>query len=137
MKTARRIPSRSSIRRNSTTPRSWSARLSTTSRNASGPFVAHLSILRPHPPFVAPEPYNAMYDPAQVPGFSRLATPEDEARQHPWLAHQLARRVYRATDNEKRLRRLKAVYYGLMSRVDAEIGRLIRFLKESGAGIRR
>ncbi|MGB0062427.1 sulfatase-like hydrolase/transferase, partial [Candidatus Binatus sp.] len=101
-------------------------------RSASGPFIAHLSILRPHPPFVAPEPYNSMYDPAQVPGFTRLATPEDEARQHPWLAHQLARRVYRATDNEKRLRRLKAVYYGLMSRVDAELGRLIRFLKESG-----
>src|SRR5271168_4542387 len=101
-------------------------------RSASDPFVAHLSLLRPHPPFVAPEPYNAMYDPAQVPGFTRLATPEDEARQHPWLAHQLARRIFRATDNEKRLRRLKAVYYGLMSRVDAEIGRLIRFLKESG-----
>ncbi len=37
-------------------------------KGASGPFVAHLSLLRPHPPFVAPEPYNAMYDPAQVPG---------------------------------------------------------------------
>jgi arylsulfatase A-like enzyme len=101
-------------------------------KSARGPFVAHLSLLRPHPPFVAPEPYNAMYDPALVPGFTRLASPEDEARQHPWLAHQLARRVFRATDNEKRLRRLKAVYYGLMSRVDAEIGRLIRFLKDSG-----
>jgi len=100
--------------------------------SAAGPFVAHLSILRPHPPFVAPEPYNAMYDPAGVAGFTRLATPEDEARQHPWLAHQLTRRMFRATDNEKRLRRLKAVYYGLMSRVDEEIGRLMRFLKESG-----
>ncbi len=100
-------------------------------KNARGPFIAHLSLLRPHPPFVAPEPYNAMYDPARVPGFTRLASPEDEARQHPWLAHQLARRVFRATDNEKRLRRLKAVYYGLISRVDAEIGKLIRFLKES------
>ena len=102
-------------------------------KSASGPFVAHLSLLRPHPPFVAPEPYNSMYDPATVPGFTRLATPEDEARQHPWLAHQLSPvESYRATDNEKRLRRLKAVYYGLISRVDAEIGRLIRFLKESG-----
>ena len=100
-------------------------------KSARGPFIAHLSLLRPHPPFVAPEPYNAMYDPALVPGFTRLATPEDEARQHPWLAHQLARRVFRATDNELRLRRLKAVYYGLMSRVDAEIGRLVQFLKES------
>ncbi|HEY6417687.1 MAG TPA: alkaline phosphatase family protein [Candidatus Binataceae bacterium] len=99
---------------------------------ACGPFVAHLSLLRPHPPFVAPEPYNAMYDPALVPGFTRRATPNDEATQHPWLAHQLSRRFFRAPANEKKLRRLKAVYYGLMSRVDAEIGRLIRFLKETG-----
>jgi arylsulfatase A-like enzyme len=101
-------------------------------KSARGPFVAHLSLYRPHPPFVAPEPYNAMYAPDAVPGFTRLATPEDEGMQHPWLAHQLKRSVYRATNNEKRLRRLKAVYYGLMSRVDAEIGRLVRFLKGSG-----
>ncbi|HEV2170877.1 MAG TPA: sulfatase-like hydrolase/transferase, partial [Candidatus Binatus sp.] len=94
--------------------------------------VAHLSLLRPHPPFVAPEPYNAMYDPAAVPGFTRLATPEEEARQHPWLAHQLNRSAFRASNNEKRLRRLKAVYYGLISRVDTEIGRLVQFLKDSG-----
>lgn len=96
------------------------------------PFVAHLSLLRPHPPFVAPEPYNAMYDPTSVPGFTRCATPDDEGRQHPWLAHQLSRRLFRAPANEKKLRRLKAVYYGLMSEVDAEIGRLIHFVKERG-----
>jgi arylsulfatase A-like enzyme len=101
-------------------------------RTASGPFVAHLSLLRPHPPFVAPEPYNALYDPALVPGFSRRATPDDEAGQHPWLAYQLSHRMFRATENEQRLRRLKAVYFGLMSRVDAEIGKLIQFLKDSG-----
>lgn len=97
---------------------------------ATSPFVAHLSLLRPHPPFVAPEPYASMYDPLAVPGFNRLATPDDEARQHPWLAHQLTRRLYRAPSDEKKLRRMKAVYYGLMSRVDAEIGRLVHFLKE-------
>lgn len=97
---------------------------------ASGPFVAHLSLLRPHPPFVAPEPYAAMYDPMAVPGFNRQATWEDEGMQHPWLAHQLSRRLYRAPADEKKLRRLKAVYYGLMTRVDDEIGRLVHFLKE-------
>ena len=90
-------------------------------------------MLRPHPPFVAPEPYNAMYDPAAVPEIHAPGHAEDEGRQHPWLACQLSRKAYRATDNEKRLRRLKAVYYGLMSRVDAEIGRLMAFLKEIGA----
>jgi arylsulfatase A-like enzyme len=101
-------------------------------RTADAPFIVHLSLLRPHPPFVAPEPYNAMYDPARVPGFTRLVTANDEATQHPWLAYQLSRHVFRATDNETRLRRLKAVYYGLMTRVDAELGRLFRFLKETG-----
>ena len=101
-------------------------------REAKGPFIAHLSILRPHPPFVAPEPYNALYDPMAVPGFSRLKTPDEEALQHPWLAHQLSRREYRATANEKKLRRLKAVYYGLMSEVDAALGRLFAFLKATG-----
>jgi arylsulfatase A-like enzyme len=101
-------------------------------RGAATPFVAHLSLLRPHPPFVAPRPYNALYDPAAVPGFTRAESAEAEGRQHPWLAWRLGRHGFRATDNELRLRRLKAVYYGLMSRVDAEIGRLVAFLRESG-----
>ena len=101
-------------------------------RSAKGPFIAHLSLLRPHPPFVAPRPYNAMYDPKAVPGFSRAESAEVEGRQHPWLAWQLGRRGFRAPEDEKRLRRLKAVYFGLMTRVDDEIGRLMAALRETG-----
>jgi len=100
--------------------------------DATKPFIAHLSLLRPHPPFVAPEPYNAMYDPENVPGFARQPTPEAEAAQHPWLDHQLGRKLFRAPADEKKLRRLKAVYYGLMSEVDAALGRVFAFLKETG-----
>lgn len=101
-------------------------------RGAKTPFIAHLSILRPHPPFVAPEPYNAMYDPRAVPGFSRLGTPQEEATQHPWLAYQLSRRQFRASANDQKMRRMKAVYFGLMSEVDAALGRLFEFMKNSG-----
>jgi arylsulfatase A-like enzyme len=101
-------------------------------REAKGPFVAHLSILRPHPPFVAPEPYNALYDPMSVPGFVRRADAREESAQHPWLAFQLSRRLFRAPADEKKLRRMKAVYYGLMSLVDAAIGRVVACLKECG-----
>jgi arylsulfatase A-like enzyme len=101
-------------------------------RDAKRPFIAHLSILRPHPPFIASEPYNAMYDPEAVPGFSRKSAPDEEGTQHPWLAHQLSRRAFRAPADEKKLRRLKAVYYGLMSEVDAAIGRVFACLKETG-----
>lgn len=93
------------------------------------PFAVHLSVMRPHPPWIASEPYNAMYDPADVPPMSRLETPEHEAEQHPWLAHQLGRNAYRAPANEKAQRRHKAVYYGLMTEVDHHMGRLIAFLK--------
>ncbi len=94
-------------------------------RAASGPFVAHLSILRPHPPFIAPELLQRACTIRwpSVPGFARLATPDGEAAQHPWLAHQLSRRLFRAPSDEKKLCRLKAVYYGLMSEVDAALGR--------------
>ncbi|MFI4934514.1 MAG: alkaline phosphatase family protein [Caulobacterales bacterium] len=101
-------------------------------RSASGPFIAHLSLLRPHPPFVAPEPYNALYDPAAVPGFVRTESAEMEGRQHPWLAWRLGRHPFRAPQDETRLRRLKAVYFGLMTRVDAELGRLMAALRETG-----
>lgn len=101
-------------------------------RDAKGPFVAHLSILRPHPPFIAPEPYNKIYDPLGVPGFMHRETPNEEGAQHPWLAHQLSRKLFRAPANEKKLRRLKAVYYGLMSEVDAALGRVFAMLKETG-----
>ncbi len=73
-----------------------------------------------------------MYDPAKVAGFTRKATIEEEAAQHPWLAYQLGRKAFRAPSDEKQLRRMKAVYFGLMTRVDAALGELFQFLKRSG-----
>jgi arylsulfatase A-like enzyme len=73
-----------------------------------------------------------MYDPADVPGFTRKANAEDESVQHPWLRYQLSRKAFRAPADEKRMRRMKAAYYALITRVDAELGRLVEFLKQSG-----
>jgi arylsulfatase A-like enzyme len=98
----------------------------------NGPWAAHLSIMRPHPPWIASEPYNALYDPDEVPQIARHDTSEEEGTQHPWLAYQLGRKIYHAPSNEKALRRHKAVYYGLMTEVDYHMGRLIGFLKERG-----
>ena len=107
------------------------------------PWFVHVSYLSPHPPFVAPEPYHALYDPADVPTPVRAASPEDEARQHPWLAHYLHHQKgtgftvgFTAADNlslsEPELRQLRATYYGMMSEVDAHIGRLIDHLESTG-----
>ena len=96
------------------------------------PWCVHLSLLRPHPPWIAPEPYNALYPPGELPGFRRAASAEAEAGQHPYLAWQLGQRYFTAPV-EDRLRRMKASYYGLMSEVDDNVGRLVAALKAGGA----
>ena len=48
-------------------------------------WFAHLSYLRPHPPWIAPEPYNSMYDPDDVSKPVRMKSLEQEGKQHPLL----------------------------------------------------
>jgi arylsulfatase A-like enzyme len=96
------------------------------------PWFLHLVYLRPHPPFIAPEPYNGMYDPATVPAFRRAADAKTEGERHPFLAWHLSRERKAASMPEHHLRQLRATYWGLISEVDAQIGRLIASLKQSG-----
>jgi arylsulfatase A-like enzyme len=96
------------------------------------PWFLHCGYLRPHPPFIAPEPYNRMYDPADRPAFRRAPSIEAEKRQHPYLAWHLGRDGVAATMPEHHLRQLRATYWGLISEVDAQIGRLVAFLKRTG-----
>lgn len=106
------------------------------------PWFAHVSYLRPHPPWVAPAPYHGLYDPAAVPPPVRAASAAAEAAQHPWLAWRLASL---GTDNWVRgarldprtlagadLGRLRATYYALITEVDHHIGRLLDHLEATG-----
>jgi len=110
---------------------------------ADRPWFVHLSYLAPHPPFVAPEPYHARYDPADVPAPVRAASPEAEASQHPFLAHYLynqrgwglyvgheSRRNLELDDRE--ILQARATYYAMMNEVDDQVGRLIEFLRAAG-----
>jgi arylsulfatase A-like enzyme len=107
---------------------------------ARSPWFLHLSLLRPHPPFIAPEPYNAMYHPDEVPGFRRAESPEAEAESHPYAAYMLRHHLEREglepamhPNDEASMRQLRATYYGLMSEVDHHIGRMMDALKASGS----
>ncbi len=114
------------------------------SANEATPWFIHISYRSPHPPFIVPEPYNALYDAAEMPLPMRHASPEDEARQHPWaryyLSHQLDSPYTHGASlkdyleiEEHEARQIKATYYAMMTEVDAQIGRLIAHLKETGA----
>lgn len=97
-----------------------------------GKWCVHLSLLRPHPPWVAPEPYNELYPPSELTDFVRQPDIETEGRQHPFLDHYLKRPRCAVSTDDKKTSRLKASYFGLMTEVDDNLGRLFAYLKDSG-----
>ena len=94
-------------------------------------WCVHLSLLRPHPPWVAPEPYNAMYPPEELMDFVRQPDIETEGKQHPFLEHYLRKPRSAVSSDDKKTARMKASYFGLMTEVDDNLGRLFTFLKDS------
>ncbi|MER9746416.1 alkaline phosphatase family protein [Mesorhizobium sp. M0140] len=107
------------------------------------PWFAHLSFISPHPPFIVPEPYNTMYDPADGAAFRRAASWQEEAGNHPYLAYDLGRQKQikfrpdargKVLDwSEDDFRRIRAIYYGMISEVDAQLGRVWQAVKAAGA----
>jgi len=95
-------------------------------------WCVHLSLLRPHPPWIAPEPYNSLYPPEELGDFNRQPDIATEGLQHPFLASCLARRRVAAPADDKKLARLKSSYFGLMTEVDHNLGRIFDYLKETG-----
>ncbi len=103
-------------------------------------WFAHLTYIRPHPPLVAPAPYNSMYDPATLPLPARRGTMAEECALHPFFtpttqAYSPASAVLGFPDlepSDQNIQTLRALYLGLASEVDAHIGRVLRFLRDSG-----
>ncbi len=96
-------------------------------------WCALVAYVRPHPPLVAPAPYNIMYKGADMPG------PKICAHDHPFLPiaarkNPISSLVEGFPDLQptlENIKMLRALYFGLATEVDAHIGRLIQWLKES------
>ena len=98
----------------------------------AGPWFVHASYIRPHPPYLAPAPYHDRYDPAEVPMPVRSDGLAAERAQHPFAATVLGLDGIRAPKDDDELRQLRATYYGMMSEVDAQLGRLVDWLADAG-----
>jgi len=107
-------------------------------RDGAEPFFVHLSLLRPHPPWIAAEPYNTLFDPADMPA----ARGRDKAAAHPFLRWQLGRvgqapyfaggQGLAADLDDHAIAHLRATYAGLLREVDDNLGRLIQALRDIG-----
>jgi arylsulfatase A-like enzyme len=107
------------------------------------PWFAHVSFLSPHPPFMVPEPFNTMYSPDDGPDLARRGSVEEEAALHTYVAWELSRQKRssflpghrgRVADwTEKDFRQIRALYWGMVSEVDSQLGRIWRALRAAGA----
>ena len=100
------------------------------------PWFAHLSLIHPHPPLVAPAPYHQMYLNEPGPDFLSCS---DALADHPvmrLLSEKPASdcvpgapgRLSDLNPEDKHL--IRSAYYGLISEVDAQIGRLMGVLRD-------
>ena len=91
------------------------------------PWFAHASYLRPHPPYAAPGHWSDRYPSADAPA----PIPLGEVL-HPLHRSALSLPVCAAPADPTEMAGLQAQYFGMVSAVDEQLGRIIEFLEESG-----
>jgi arylsulfatase A-like enzyme len=99
-------------------------------RPAGEPWFAHVSYIRPHPPYRAPEGYHDRYRPEDGPPFRRNPDRSAELAMHP--LHAAAAHITGCPEDEDACRQLRATYWGNMSEVDHQLGRLFGHLEAGG-----
>lgn len=109
---------------------------------AGRPWFLHLGYYRPHPPFIASAPYNAMYRPQDMPKPVRAASPAEEAKQNALLAYYVNNinqasffqdgKAPGSAMTEEQVAQMRATYCGLMSEIDDHLGRVFDYLKQTG-----
>jgi arylsulfatase A-like enzyme len=94
-----------------------------------GGWFAHLSYLRPHPPYAAAGSFSSMYDPDDV---SMPIEPVSPDARHP--LHEYAMKIAASTapSDPRKMRELRAQYYGMISEVDAQLGNVVAAIEERG-----
>ena len=106
----------------------WLREAQETATATGEPWFAHASYLRPHPPFVAAGDFATMYDPMQCGEPIAAGTDRDPL-------HELALQVpsLAAPADPAAMGAIRAQYFGMISEVDAQLGRLWAFLRDAGA----
>lgn len=93
----------------------------------SEPFFMKVSLSKPHNPCNPPEPYFSMYAPEDLP--PPVATDDEISRFSPQLKQWYD--IWKQMDPDRLLRH-RAQYFGTVTLVDAQIGRLIAKLEQLG-----
>jgi len=94
------------------------------------PWVLFVSFVRPHFPLIPPPEFFALYSPDRMPWprlYDKLQRPT-----HPAVAGLKATMNYDDFFDERQVRTAVAAYYGLMSFLDDNVGKVLRALHDNG-----
>lgn len=100
------------------------------------PWFAHVTYIRPHPPFVAPAPYNDLVAPGTLP--APVASRPDHPFLDAWFSTPAQKSLFWGFDGDcanldaARTAEIRAVYLGLIAEVDHHVGRLLDWLDATG-----
>ena len=103
-------------------------------------WCAHVTYIRPHPPFVAPAPYNSMYDPAAMMPAVVAGDAESCRTAHPFngpsmdfkLISHMVEGFPKLAPTPGNTAMMRALYLALANEVDNHFGRIIAHLKATG-----
>lgn len=97
---------------------------------ADAPWLCHLSYIKPHWPYIVPEPYASMYGPQHVPPPIRSQEEFDSA--HPVLRAFMESPVGRAFSTDRVRNAVIPAYMGLIKQIDDQMGVLFQWLEDTG-----
>jgi arylsulfatase A-like enzyme len=94
------------------------------------PWCLHLSYIKPHWPYIAPEPYASLYGAKDV--LPAIRSEKERQEAHPVFAAYMDMRYSRNMSRDEAREKVIPTYMGLIKQIDDQMGVLMRFLQERG-----
>ena len=97
---------------------------------ASGPWCAHVSYIKPHWPYIVPAPYHNMFGPNHVP--APLRHDKERIDPHPVFEAYMANKIASAFQQDYVRKKVIPAYMGLIKQCDDQLGVLLDHLEVTG-----
>ncbi|MEW2915845.1 sulfatase-like hydrolase/transferase [Ruegeria sp. ANG10] len=95
-----------------------------------GPWCCHLSFIKPHWPYIVPEPYASMYGPEHVLPVVRSEAERQNA--HPVLRAFMGTKIGQTFSRQDVREAVIPAYMGLIKQADDQMGRLFDWMEKTG-----
>ncbi|MAD94096.1 MAG: phosphonate monoester hydrolase [Rhodobacteraceae bacterium] len=95
-----------------------------------GPWMAHVSFIKPHWPYIVPAPYHDMYGANHVP--SAIRHEIERENPHPVYGAYMENKIASAFQRNEVRAKVIPAYMGLIKQCDVQLGRLLDHLETSG-----